>query len=312
MRQRRRARWLAGRYANVDGIPFQVPVAARDSPSITALFAIDADRAREMMPGQELHPLRLLQRGVLLVAVVDYRHTSIGRYVEFCIGVMCTRGRAPAPRVLPLALPRLFGTGALIYDLPVSTEISVKGGRGIWGMEKRRASLDFVIGERTVSSQYDLDGELVARIDIPKPSRAPVPFAMSGVGYGAFRGMLTKSRIAVGGRTGIPLRQGSARLLLGDHPRADPLKRLDIDPRPLFVCYTPAVAGVLDDHVETWFLTADEPPEAPVGGLESVVDLGLDESWPPPPDRARSDRLMGRLDPAQGLAPRARHEVGAP
>lgn len=300
-----RTRWLEGRYSNVDGIPFRMPVRTRSSPALFAAFSIDADAARSLLPGQELHPCRVLRRGVLVVGVVNYLDTTIGRYVEFCIGVLCTRGRRPAPPAIPLALIPAFGTGVFIYDLPVSTEISVKGGRGIWGMAKRRANLDFVVGEDTVSSQYDLDGQLVMRIDVPNAG-PKIPFLMKGVGYGDFRGLLTKSYISMRGAVGIGLGGSGATLLVGDHPRAEALKPLDIDPKPLFTGFVPRMSGVLDDHVETWYLTADEPPGPPKEGMRDVVDLGLGEEWLPPPDRHLSDAMLLRYTPAQRVGREAR------
>ena len=72
-----------------------------------------------------------------------------------------------------------------------------------------------------------------------------------------------------------------AELVLGDHPRMKLLHDLDIAPRPLFVAAMPHSRGVLDDHVESWFLTgADAPPDA-AEGLESVVGLGLGREWLP-------------------------------
>jgi hypothetical protein len=40
---------------------------------------------------------------------------------------------------------------------------------------------------------------------------------------------------------------------------------------------------VLDDHAESWFLGFDRPPDQPPEGLESVIGLGLGQTWPPPP-----------------------------
>ncbi len=164
-----RIRWLNGRYANVDGIPFNMPVSTQTSPALFATFAIDADRAAEILPGQELQPVRVFGHGLLVLAVVNYLDTTIGKYIEFCIGIMVTHGAQPAPPVPALAWRGHYGTGVYIYDLPVSTEISVKGGLGIWGMPKRQANLDYLIGGDTVSTQYDLDGQLVVRLDIPRP-----------------------------------------------------------------------------------------------------------------------------------------------
>src|SRR5690606_11195209 len=59
----------AGRYSLVDGVPFQLPVASQKSPALMAAFPVDADRAQELLPGNELHVLRWGLRAVLLVAV---------------------------------------------------------------------------------------------------------------------------------------------------------------------------------------------------------------------------------------------------
>jgi hypothetical protein len=72
---------------------------------------------------------------------------------------------------------RTFGTGQFVFDLPVSSEVSVKGGKGIWGMPKHQANLDFRIDERTVSSMYALDGMDAITIDIDRPGSAWLPCA---------------------------------------------------------------------------------------------------------------------------------------
>jgi len=299
-----RIRWLNGRYANVDGIPFHMPVRTQTSPALFAAFAIDADRAAEMLPGQELQPLRIFGHGLLVLAVVNYLDTTIGKYVEFCIGIMVTHGSAQAPPLPALAFRGHYGTGVYIYDLPVSTEISVKGGLGIWGMPKRQANLDYVIGEKTVSTQYDLDGQLVVRLDIPRPRHTRLPMTMNGVAYGGFRGLLYKSYVHLHGGTGVTVGSRRARLLIGDHPRAEPLKQLDIRPAALATGFTPMVDGVLDDHIETWYLTADSPPPVDPVGLRDVVDLGLSQQWLSPPDRAASDQLMAVLSPGERVGRR--------
>lgn len=288
---RRRDRWLAGKRAAVDGIEFEMPVANAPSPAISAVYSIDARAAAELLPGQELHPVQFGGRGALVVAVVDYQGTSIGTYVEFCLGIACTRGRRRWPLPLAVLFRQRSGLGVYIHDLPVSTEISVKGGRSIWGMAKRQASLDFVITGETVSSQYSLDDRLVARIDIPKPGTSPWPFRLSGVGYGAWRGLLTRSRIRMAGRAGIPWRsRGRCSLSFGDHPRAAPLHRLVVAERPLFCAFVPRAVGVLDDYVESWFVTGDHRAPRPEFGLADVVGLGFSQDRLPDPDRTATDR----------------------
>jgi hypothetical protein len=282
-----RLRRESGRHALVDGIPFTLPVASHESPALMAAFSIDARAAAELLPGDEVHPLRVWgQRALLLISVVDYRSTNIGRYIEFSIAIACTHGARPAPALLP-ALPlaqHLYGTGQYVIDLPVSSEISVKGGKGIWGMPKHQANLDFAIGPRAVSSQYDLDGQLCVRIEVDRPRFDALPLSLSTSNYCAFRGMLMKSNISFRGRAGfnLPVTR-SARLQIGEHPRVRALERLGISSRPLFCGYLPSTEGILDDHIDSWFLSFQTPPSIVPEGLESVAELGQSQEWLAPP-----------------------------
>ena len=85
-----------GRHALVDGIPFNLPVNSAESPALMAAFPIDADKAALLMPGNELHPFRLWgNTGLLMITVIDYRVTDIGKYVEFSIAQYDDPGAGP-------------------------------------------------------------------------------------------------------------------------------------------------------------------------------------------------------------------------
>lgn len=280
----RRIKRQTGRFALVDGIPFKFPVNSDKTPGFMAVFPINAEKAKKLLPGNEIHPFHLWKRALLVITVIDYRITDIGKYIEFSIAIACTHGRRQAPRLLPGLLMKRYGTGQFVVDLPVSTEVSVKGGKGIWGMPKHQANLDFRIGDEFVTSQYDLDGKLVMKIEIERPKRTWLPVRMSGINYCQFRGMLMKSYVYFGGKLGFSLfKKEAARLTLGDHPRSGILKELEISPNPLFTAFFPETKGVLDDHFECWFLTYDQPPQVPPEGLESIVDLGFSQEWLEPP-----------------------------
>ncbi|MGE0451623.1 MAG: acetoacetate decarboxylase family protein [Vicinamibacterales bacterium] len=276
-----------GRAALVDGISFELPVVCAPSPVLMAAFTIDARKAAALLPGTEIFPLRLWSgRGVLMMVVIDYQQTTIGKYIEFSVGIACTHGQRQAPPLLPAALMGLFGTGQYVFDLPVSSEISVKGGKGIWGMPKHQANLDFRITDTTVSSKYELDGLHALTIEIDRPSSAWMPVRMAAANYCAFRGMLMKSYIYFTGKAGLSLfRKGSARLTIGEHPRVQALRSLDISPDPLMTAFIPNARGTLDDHFEAWFLDYPRVPDRVPEGLESVASLGLSEDWLAPPRR---------------------------
>jgi hypothetical protein len=258
---------LKDRYAVVDGITFKMPINSQDSPALMAVYSIDALAAAKLIPGNEVHPLRLWKRGLLVITIIDYRTTDIGKYIEYSIAIACTHGAKPAPRLLPVMLMKTFGTGQYVWDLPVSTEISVKGGRGIWGMPKHQASLDFLEGQHWISSQYDLDGQMMMRVDVRRPKSAWLPVNMGAANYCAFRGMLMKSNIYFKGKLGMA-----------------PLKTLGISADPLIAGYFPSTQGVLDDYFECWFQTEAQPTLARAG-LADTYPLGQSTAWLAPPVR---------------------------
>ena len=285
----RRIKRLAGRHALVDGIPFQLPVASKASPALMAAFPIDAEKAQALIPGNEIQVLRWGRRAFLLVTVIDYRHTNIGKYVEYSVGIACTHGRRRVPLPLAMLLAKTFGTGQYVYDLPVSSLVSVKGGKGIWGMPKHQANLDFVVGDEWVSSRYDLDGKMVMKVEV-KRKKAWLPLKAGAVNWCSFRGLLMKSSIYFAGKLGFSLlKKDDARITLGDHPRAGALRALDIG-APLFSGFFPETHGVLDDHFECWFESFETPPAAAPEGMESVLWLPRSEDWLPPPGAPEADR----------------------
>jgi hypothetical protein len=98
--------------------------------------------------------------------------------------------------------------------------------------------------------------------------------------------MLYKSYIYFSGRVGSTLGgRGRARLTFGDHPRMRALRELGVGADPVFTAYFPSTHGVLDDHFECWFLSYDALPAQQTEGMESVVNLGLGETWLAPPRR---------------------------
>lgn len=281
----KRIKRYEGKYALVDGIPYQMPINAKKSPALMAGFSCDWKKANDLIPGDEVHALKLPNgRGVLMVTVIDYRDTSIGKYIEYSIGIACTHGKKPAPHLLNAMMVKTYGTGQYIVDLPVSSEISVKGGKGIWGMPKHKANLDFKISDDEVSAQYEKDGQFAFRIEIERPSSPSVKIKVGTTNYCRFRNMLMASYIYFESKIGINLfGKAKANLYIGDHPNVKALRDIDINSDPFFTMFMPEANGILDDHFECWFMTYDQPPTNMPEGLESVVNLGLSEDWLAPP-----------------------------
>lgn len=284
-----RQRRMAGAIATVDGIGYVMPVNSEPSPVLMTAFPIDARAAAALLPGAELHPFRLAGgKALLVVTVINYLATDIGAYIEYSLAIAVTRGARPSLPLLPLLLQNSLNFGQYVVDLPVSTEVSVKGGKGIWGMPKHQASLDFRITEATVSSAYEINGEMGAFVEIDRPPATALPLKIGAVNYCTFRGMLYKSSIYFSGTADVALgKSAAARLTLGTLPQVAGLAGLDVDPQPVFTMYIPDSHGVLDDHFEVWFQYGTD--KAPPGGdgLDSVAGLGKGEGWLPAPTRGR-------------------------
>ena len=281
----KRIKRYEGRYALVDDIPYKMPVSARNSPALMAGFACDWEKANDLLPGNEIHALKLPNgKAALLITVINYVNTSIGKYIEYSIAIGCTHGRKPAPPILNAMMIKTYGTGQYILDLPVSSEVSVKGGKGIWGMPKHKANLDFIETDNMVSSQYEKDGQFAFRIEITRPKSSSLKLQVGAVNYCRFRNMLMASYIYFNTKAGVNLfSKAKANLYIGDHPNVSFLRDIDINPDPFFTMYMTQANGILDDHFKCWFMTYDEPPEKMPEGLESVYDLGLSEDWLPAP-----------------------------
>jgi len=281
----KRVKKYEGRYALVDNIPYKMPIYAKDSPALMAGFSCDYEKANALLPGNELHAFRLPNgRAVLLITVINYLDTSIGKYIEYSIAIACTHGLQPAPKFLPALFMKTYGTGQYILDLPVSSEVSVKGGKGIWGMPKHQANLDFIITDEMVSSQYEKDGQFAFRIEIDRPQSPSMKINVGTVNYCRYRNMLMASYIYFKSKVGINLfKKANARLYIGDHPNVAHLRNLDINSDPFFTMFMPKANGILDDYFQCWFMTYDQPPDKMPEGFESVFHLGLSEAWLKPP-----------------------------
>ncbi len=113
----------AGRLANVDGIPFTMPVQGTKIQALFAIFPCDYDAACKLIPGNEIHPVRSGGKAMLVVSVVNYIETSIGKYIEYSIALACTHTVRPVPGLFSVLLMGPCETGQFVVDLPVSTEI---------------------------------------------------------------------------------------------------------------------------------------------------------------------------------------------
>ena len=137
--------------------PVRLPILYADGTAMLAFFWVDPVRARRLLEGSGLEPLRFPgRRALLALGFYDYRETTIGPYHEVGSALAVVPTGAPSSGLAALELVRAARrrrAGYHILDLPVSTPIADVGGRELWGLPKFLTQLPLRVGTSSVEGQ---------------------------------------------------------------------------------------------------------------------------------------------------------------
>ncbi len=222
--------------------PVRVPILYADGTALLAFFWVDAVRARRLLEGSGLEPLRFPgRRALLALGFYDYRDTTIGPYHEVGSALAVVPTGAPSSGIAVMGLLRAGrrrSAGYRILDLPVSTPLADVGGRELWGLPKFLTQLPLRVGTSSVDGQV-LDPTGAAPLLTLSGEvgwRWPGP-ALDLVLYSELRGRTLRTVVDVRG----PFRfssGGTVRLALGSghHRMTENLRALGVDgARPIAV-----------------------------------------------------------------------------
>jgi hypothetical protein len=182
---------------------------------------------RSLLP-EGLRPVRATPtRAAVTVLSVAYDRIGGGDiepYDEF--GVLLPAVPADAP---PASAIRRVG--GYVDFLPVTTEPARALGVEIWGYPKAVADITHRERGATRHTTVTVDGERFVDCAVDRPPTAET--RLSAASYTTMDGHLLRERLTVDGRIGAWPASGAFSLTLGDHPRADRLRRLAIGDRAL-------------------------------------------------------------------------------
>lgn len=210
---------------DIQGETVTLPVRVRDAQIHTAMFAVPARRAQQIVDPSGLTVAPLAPgRTLCALMFIDYLDGDLKTYREYGVGFAVRgTGGAGASRY-----------GALVHRLPVTEEFTLEAGRTIWGFPKVMSEIALSDDADAARGVLRLDGDLVADLRIARG--LPVP----GGGPTAAVDVYTHTegrtrRIPWTLRPGVTRsRPGGAHLLLGAHPWAEELRGLGL-PRPALV-----------------------------------------------------------------------------
>lgn len=147
-----------------------------DARILGAVFFVDLQAARALLPDPRLEAVAAGGRGVLGVFALSYGHSDLGAYNEVfvSVGVHAGASRLPPPlRTARALLERSLGAHTVL--LPVDSEAALFGGLDIYNVPKLMAAIELSDerGVRTFTVRDPADGTLLFSFGSRKPKRAP-------------------------------------------------------------------------------------------------------------------------------------------
>lgn len=223
----------------------ELPVQIRDATSGAATFLVPTSVAARLIPDEFEIAEILPGRGILSLAMVDYKDNDLGDYNEFAMGFMVVlRGARPRPPYLGTL--RALMTGQLashITHMPVDQSFTRDAGFQIWGYPKTLQQIEIESRGRFASARLVYDGEHTLTLRVPRGGTRSVSdarIATLSLIDGVPHETLASQRI-----TGMGLHFRGTRVDLGTGRIADELRSLGLPKR--------AIMSVWMEHMEARF-----------------------------------------------------------
>lgn len=216
----------------IQGTTLTMPVRVRTAFQHTAMFAVDADAAQQMIDYSGLRVCRFgrgNRRAMAVLMLMRYEDTDLGQYYEYGTNIMVNPPGSEAS-----GLKALQSAGAFVHHLPVDQSFTLEAGRTIWGYPKVMA--DFIIRKgRRFGFDVTIDGQHAVSMDFDPG--LPIPAALSGrkqvhSTYSHLDGV-TRETAGEMVLSGVRYRPGGVAIRLGEHPYAKELSSLGLPKRAL-------------------------------------------------------------------------------
>ncbi|RBI64536.1 acetoacetate decarboxylase [halophilic archaeon] len=202
-----------------------------DAAMTGAAFGANYGGVRELLP-EGLVPIRTAPgRAAVTFLCVEYRRIGAGEiapYDEFGVLLPAVRG---STGTVPLASALRGGAGGYVWYLPVTTEPGRALGVDVWGYPKAVGDVTFDDDGTRRRTTVTVDGKRLLTVEIDRPPTFGARLSASS--FTVKDGTLLRAPLEfVGDVGGWPFSR-RASYALGDHPRAERLRRLDLGSRAL-------------------------------------------------------------------------------
>jgi hypothetical protein len=229
---------------HIQGRDVRLPVEVRHATSGSATFLVSAAAARRLIPGEGLEVAQVLPgRGLLSIAVIDYKDNDLGDYNEVSIALFVRPSRQG--RMLPYLgdlIDMVRGNlGTYIVHLPVDQGFTCEAGRTIWGFPKTVQKIDIDYRPQRATCALVYDGEPALTLSLPRWGGRVLPDSDLTT-YTFIEGVLHRTAFRSGAE-GFGVRMGGAELTLGRGPIAAELRSLGLPRRALLTTWMERMHG---------------------------------------------------------------------
>lgn len=216
---------------------------------VTGVFTADLGQVRDRLPSRSLHPVRWgRDRAVVAVmgafhsCVSDPTHEGAMAYGASGVFLLVTHGEHDAPPFVPLLglpVPERFHFGLFALHWGVTARPVIEVGRRLMGMPlfladlryEERAGFDRVAVRDRGQAVWDLTVRTTGK---------PESFDTTSDIYADLDGQLLRFHERAAGFQVQGRGQGCATLELGEHPVAEDLRGLGIDPQAMACLFLPS------------------------------------------------------------------------
>jgi len=213
------------------GHQVQVPLSTHATMT-GAVLSADREAVRGLLP-EGLEPIRATpSRAAVTFLCVAYdrigKRGEITPYDEFGVLLPAVHDGS---NTLPFVSVLTKGVSGYVWYLPVTTDPAMALGVDIWGYPKEVADITHRDEGSTRHTSVQVDGQHLLEVSIDRPPT----FGQtdSGVSYTVSDGTLLQERLELDGQLGVWPYSSRVSYTLGDHPRAETLRGLDLSDRAL-------------------------------------------------------------------------------
>lgn len=229
-----------------------------------AIFQCNYQAAKQLLPHPAMEPVKGTRgRAIVAFSCYEYKEVlGIPPYNEIAMTIPVMVHAGYHPPLLPLVMDAFKKQGFYVFSMPVTSHENTQRGHKIWGLPKvtEEITIETQDGHCTTEA-FDEQGNSYFKLKVPTDGK-PKHFDETGYLYSVLDDELLKSQTNFKGDFNVQMRlkhlfgksaAGSGPWLqLGDSPRADVLKQLQLEQEPFQFRYCPGMNSCFDLAEQRW------------------------------------------------------------